>query len=125
MNDSRHKQMCACLAYEAISRRIAASSSLATVDIKSTVEHVDLQVGGERTDAVHIYSIETDYLELTDIDGSTLHHFSISVRVDGLHYVADVFLGARGAARWNGEIVEFQNGLPLRSFHTTVASAPW
>jgi hypothetical protein len=125
MKPSRQQQIYPCLAYEATLRKIGALASSATVDLKSAVEHVDLHFTNTSAAAVHVYSIETDYLETTNITGSTEHHFSISVRVDGQHYAADVFIGELGEIRWNGEIAEFQDGVPLRSFRMNVVPAPW
>jgi hypothetical protein len=125
MKQSSQEHMQACLAYEATLRKIGALASSAAVDLKSTVEHVDLHVAGSNTAAVHVYSIETDYVETTNVTGSIEHYFSISVQIDEKHYAADVFVGESGQVRWNGEIVEFHNGVPLRSFCTTVAPASW
>lgn len=125
MKHSRQQQISTCLAYEATLRKIGALASTTTVDLKSTVEHVDLQFVNTSTAAVHMYSVETDYLETTNTTGSTEHHFSITVRVDGQHYAADVFISEPGEIRWNREITEFQDGVPLRSFRVNVVPAPW
>lgn len=125
MNHSRQQQVYACLAYEATLRKIGALTGRTTVELKSSVEHVDLHVMDTGAADVHVYSIETDYLETTNVTGSTEHHFSICVRVDGQNYVADVFIGERGEIRWNGEIAEFHDGAPLRSLRMNVVPAPW
>lgn len=115
----------ASLAHEAIARKLGMIANAAHVDLKSTVEHVDLQFVDADAATEHVYSIETEYVATIQLTGRIEHQFSIDVRICGCHYSAAVFICAGGGYRWSGEVTEFQHGVPHRSFRQITLPAAW
>lgn len=124
-NISSEQLVCAALAYEAITRKIATMSRILDIDHASTVEHIDQQLIDTDAENTHVYSIETDYVATIQTNGRPEHQFSIDVRVCDRHFSAAIFLAASGDVRWTGEVTEFQAGVPSRSFRMVTVPATW
>ena len=115
----------ASLAHEAIARKLGRIANSAHVDLKSTVEHVDLQFVDADAATEYVYSIETEYVATIQSTERTEHQFSIDVRICGCHYSAAVFICEGGGHRWSGEVTEFQQDVPHRSFRLNTLPAAW